>query len=159
MTENKTPNTPEQKAVLFSICISQFLTPFMVSSVGVALPTIGREFSASAVHLGLIEMLFVLGSSLFLLPAGRIGDIYGRKKMYIIGFGIFSLTTLMAAGAWSINTFIIIRFLQGASSAFVLSSGLAILTSIFPSEKRGQVLGLSVASVYCGLSFGPTVGG
>jgi EmrB/QacA subfamily drug resistance transporter len=159
MTKNNTPRTPDQKAVLFSICIAQFLTPFMVSSVGIALPTIGSEFRASAVHLGLIEMLFVLGSSLFLLPAGRIGDIYGRKKMYIIGFVIFTLTTLMAAGAWSINTFIIIRFLQGASSAFVLSSGLAILTSIFPSEKRGQVLGITVACVYCGLSFGPTVGG
>jgi EmrB/QacA subfamily drug resistance transporter len=159
MTENNTQRTPDQKAVLLSICISQFLTPFMVSSVGIALPTIGNEFSASAVHLGLIEMLFVLGSSLFLLPAGRVGDIYGRKRMYIIGFGIFSLTTLMAAGAWSINSFIIIRFLQGGSSAFVLSSGLAILTSIFPSDKRGQVLGISVACVYCGLSFGPTVGG
>jgi EmrB/QacA subfamily drug resistance transporter len=159
MSDNKITETPDQKAVLFSICIAQFLTPFMVSSVGIALPTIGNEFRASAVHLGLIEMLFVLGSSLFLLPAGRIGDIYGRKKMYVIGFIIFTLTTLMAAGAWSINTFIIIRFLQGASSAFVLSSGLAILTSIFPSEKRGQVLGLTVACVYCGLSFGPTVGG
>jgi EmrB/QacA subfamily drug resistance transporter len=159
MTENNIPYTPDQKTVLLSICISQFLTPFMVSSVGIALPAIGSEFSASAVHLGLVEMIFVLGSSLFLLPAGRVGDIYGRKRMYIIGFSIFSLTTFMAAGAWSINSFIIIRFLQGGSSAFVLSSGLAILTSIFPSEKRGQVLGISVACVYCGLSFGPTVGG
>lgn len=159
MTENNAPLTPDQKTVLTSICIAQFLTPFMVSSVGIALPTIGREFSASAVHLGLIEMLFVLGNSLFLLPAGRIGDIYGRKKMFILGFIIFALTTLFAAGAWSIYAIFMMRFLQGASSAFVLSSGLAILTSIFPSEKRGQVMGITVACVYCGLSFGPTVGG
>ena len=159
MTENNGNMTASQQAVLLSICTAQFLMPFMMSSIGVALPAIGRDFSASAAHLSMIEMMFVLGNSLFLLPSGRIGDIYGRKKMFILGFVIFALSTLAATGVWSINTFIIIRFLQGAGSAFVLSSGLAILTSVFPSSKRGQVMGISVACVYCGLSLGPTVGG
>ncbi len=145
--------------MLLSICTAQFLMPFMMSSVGVALPAIGQDFSASAAHLGMIEMMFVLGNSLFLLPSGRIGDIYGRKKMYILGFIMFALSTLAAVWAWSIYAFIIIRFLQGVGGAFVLSSGLAIVASAFPSSKRGQVMGITVACVYCGLSLGPTVGG
>ncbi len=159
MTEQETKKTTGSRSVLFVVCVAQFLLPFMISSIGVALPAIGRDFSASAVHLSLIEMTYILGNSLFLLPTGRIGDIYGRKKMFILGFILFTAATLIVVWSWSIHALIVLRFIQGAGAAFVISSGLAILTSVFPASKRGKVLGITVACVYCGLSFGPTIGG
>ncbi|MBA4369865.1 MAG: MFS transporter, partial [Desulfobacterium sp.] len=77
--------------ILFVVSAVQFLTPFMLSAVSVALPSIGREFSASAVQLGLVETVYILAFSLFLLPAGRLGDIYGRKRIFIIGILVFTL--------------------------------------------------------------------
>ena len=61
--------------ILFVVSAVQFLTPFMLSALGVALPAIGRDFSASAVQLGLVETVYILAFSLLLLPAGRLGDI------------------------------------------------------------------------------------
>ncbi|WP_419660396.1 MFS transporter [Desulfosarcina variabilis] len=159
MQENKTTTVSNENAILFAVCVAQFLTPFMMSSVGVALPAIGREFAATAVQIGLIETVYVLGTCLFLLPSGRFGDIYGRKKVFVTGFVVFTAATALAANTASINALILMRFLQGVGSALVSGAGLAIVTSVFPAHKRGRILGIVVACVYCGLSFGPTTSG
>ena len=148
-----------ESSVLFVVCVAQFLMPFMMSSVGVALPAISHEFSATAVQLGMIETVYVLGACLFLLPSGRMGDIRGRKKMFIAGFIVFTLATFFAALAGSAAMLILLRFFQGVGSAMVNASGFAIITSVFPPARRGRIMGIVVASVYCGLSFGPTTGG
>lgn len=144
---------------LFVVSAVQFLTPFMLSAVGVALPTIGREFSASAVQLGLVEAIYILAFSLFLLPAGRMGDIYGRKKIFIIGILVFTLGTIMVALAFTIESFILFRFLQGSGGAMITGTSVAILSSVFPPEKRGRAMGVIVGCVYLGLSLGPVLSG
>lgn len=146
-------------STLFIVSASQFLTPFMMSAVGVALPTIGRHYNASAVSLGLIETVYILALSLFLLPAGRIADIYGRKKMFLTGVTIFTITTALLPFATSINSFIIIRFFQGAGASLNISTSIAILSAVFPPGKRGKAMGIIVACVYLGLSAGPTIAG
>lgn len=75
------------------VSVTQFLSPFMYSAVGVALPAIGLEFNAGAVSLGLIEMIYVLAAAMLLLPIGRFSDIFGRKKLFIAGTGGMTLTT------------------------------------------------------------------
>ena len=154
-----TTNKVSEASVLFVVCVAQFLMPFMMSSVGVALPAISHEFSATAVQLGMIETVYVLGACLFLLPAGRMGDIRGRKKVFITGFVVFTIATAGAANAGSTSMLIVMRFFQGVGSAMVNASGFAIITSVFPPARRGQVMGIVVASVYLGLSLGPTTGG
>lgn len=78
------PETKQRPAViLWVIAAVQFLTPFMFSAIGVALPTIGREFSAGAVQLGLIEMVYTLALALLLLPIGRFADIHGRRRIFL----------------------------------------------------------------------------
>jgi MFS family permease len=69
----------------------------MLSAVGVALPAIGREFSASAVQLGLVETVYIFAFALFLLPAGRLGDIYGRKRIFTIGILVFTGGTVLVS--------------------------------------------------------------
>ena len=81
-----TPSQPQESGLATLVVVSavQFLAPFMMSSVGIALPAIGREISANAVELGLVETIYILAVALFLLPAGRLGDILGRKKTFLL---------------------------------------------------------------------------
>ncbi len=148
-----------QTAIVVVVAAVQFLTPFMFSAVGVALPAIGREFAASAVHLGLIEMVYMLAVALFLLPVGRFADIHGRRKVFIAGASVITLATMALPLAWSIETFIAMRFCQGVGAAMITSTSLAILTSVIPANRRGRAMGIVVSCVYLGLSVGPTLAG
>jgi EmrB/QacA subfamily drug resistance transporter len=159
LPSGKTDYTASGPVILFVVSAVQFLTPFMLSAVGVALPTIGREFSASAVQLGLIETVYILAFSLFLLPAGRMGDIYGRKRIFTIGILVFTMGTAMVSLAFTMKSFILFRFLQGSGGAMITGTSIAILSSVFPPEKRGRAMGIIVGCVYLGLSLGPVLSG
>ncbi len=148
-----------RSATLLVVCTAHFLMPFMMSAVGVALPTIGREFSASAMQLGLVETTYVLSASIFLLAMGRMGDIYGRRRIFQYGIVIFTLVGGLLSQAWSIESMIALRFLQGMGGSMVMATTFAIVVSVFPPEERGKALGIAVASVYAGISCGPFFGG
>lgn len=152
-----TKNSPA--ATLWVIAAVQFLTPFMFSAIGVALPTIGREFSCNAVQLGLVEMIYILGVALFLLPVGRFADIHGRRKMFISGIILITVATLALALAPTIESLILFRWFQGIGASMITSSSFAILISVYPQEQRGKALGIVVSAVYLGISAGPTLAG
>lgn len=146
-------------AVLFVVCSALFLMPFMLSAVAVALPTIGRDLQASALQIGLVETVFILSVAVFLLPMGRFGDVYGRRRVFIWGIFFFTGATALIALSGSIKVLIAWRILQGIGSAMVNASSLAIVVSVFPAEKRGRMLGIAIATVYAGISCGPPIGG
>ena len=146
-------------AILFAVCVAQFLMPFMMSSVGVALPVMGREFSATAMQLGMVETTYVLSSAIFLLAMGRFGDIHGRRRVFQVGLVIFAITGGAISQAWSVEAVIVMRFLQGIGGAMVMATTMAIIVSVFPEQERGKALGIAVASVYAGISCGPFIGG
>ena len=151
--------TSSRGAILFAVCMAHFLMPFMMSAVGVALPDMGREFSASAMQLGLVETTYVLSASIFLLTMGRFGDIHGRRKIFQFGILFFTATGGVISQAWSIEAVIGLRFLQGMGGAMVMATTMAIVVSVFPPNERGRALGIAVASVYAGISCGPFFGG
>jgi MFS family permease len=146
-------------ATLFAVGTASFLMPFMLSGVGVALPSIGRELSASAIQLSLVETAYVLSVSIFLLTMGRLGDIHGRRRVFHWGIAVFTLMGGLLSQAWSIQAVIGMRFLQGIGGAMIAATGMAIVVSVFPPEQRGRALGITVACVYAGLSCGPFIGG
>jgi MFS family permease len=131
----------------------------MGSSVNIALPAIGKEFSMNSVLLSWISTAYLLAVATFLVPFGRIADIYGRKRIFTAGLLIFLISSLLTASSTSAQELIAFRILQGIGSAMLFSTSVAILTSVFPSGERGRVLGINVASVYFGLSVGPFFGG
>jgi MFS family permease len=92
-----------RSATLFVVCVAHFIMPFMMSAVGIALPSIGREFGASAMQLGLVETTYVLSSSIFLLAMGRLGDIHGRRRIFLYGMGVFTVVGGLLSQAWSIE--------------------------------------------------------
>lgn len=151
--------TPQEKSALFVASITSFMGPFVVSSVNVALPSIQKEFNADAVQLSWIATSLLLAVAVTLVPAGRIADIHGRKKIFTWGLVLYTLASLAAAFASSIEMLIFCRVFQGIGSALFLTTGMAIITSIFPPKRRGKAMGIYVSAVYIGLSMGPLVGG
>ena len=148
-----------KRVTLLIATVSSFLSPFMMSSINVALPTIGKEFQMDAILLSAVPMAYVLSGAIFLLPFGKIADIYGRKKVFAYGIALFTVSTVLVGVSISGKMLIFFRFLQGIGGAMTFGTGVALLMSVFPAEERGRVLGLTVAAVYVGLSVGPFVGG
>ena len=143
-SKNPSDDAVSSAAILFVVSAVQFLTPFMLSAVGVALPAIGREFSATAVQLGLVETVYIFAFSLFLIPAGRLGDIYGRKRIFTIGIIVFTAGTVLVSLAFTIESFIGFRFIQGCGGAMISGTSVAILSSVFPAANRGRAMGIIV---------------
>jgi EmrB/QacA subfamily drug resistance transporter len=148
-----------QRAALIAATLTSFLTPFMDSATNVALPMISREFGMDAILLSWIRVAYLLAAAMFLVPFGKIADIYGRKRIYSYGTAVFTLAALLIGLSTSGTMLIAVRIVQGFGSAMIFGTGVAILTSVFPPGDRGRVLGINVAAVYVGLSIGPSIGG
>lgn len=131
----------------------------MGSAVNLALPAIGAEFSLPAVALAWVTGSYLLSAAMFLLPGGRLADLHGRRLLFLLGTGVFTGGTLLCALSWSGASLLAFRFLQGAGSALVFATGVAMVTSAFPPGERGRALGITVSAVYLGLSAGPFAGG
>ena len=154
-----TPNKSVQRVTLIVASLASFVTPFVGSSTNIALPSIGDSFSATAVQLSWVATSLLLSAAVFLAPFGRIADIVGRKKVFNSGLIIFTFATLFCAFSPNISILIALRVFQGMGSALITASIMAIITSVFPREIRGRAIGIVVAAVYLGLTFGPFLGG
>jgi EmrB/QacA subfamily drug resistance transporter len=148
-----------QLTALTIASLSSFITPFMMSSINIAMPDIGKEFNADAVMLSWIAASYLLASAVTLVPFGKLSDIYGRKKIFMLGMSLFTITSFLCALSVSAPMLIFFRIFQGAGSAMCFANGIAILSSVYPVQERGKVLGVAVAAVYIGLTLGPLFGG
>jgi len=130
----------------------------MISSVNMHFPAIGKEFSMDAVSLGWVSTAYLLASAMFLVPIGRIADIYGRKKLFITG--ILYLPRLPLPWSlyfrqdahWFTN-------LSGNRDCHDFMDGNCPFNFGLPCQEEVKALGISVASTYLGLSLGPFLGG
>ena len=127
--------------------------------MNIALPTIGAEFHMDVISLSWIATAYLLAAALFLVPFGKIADIYGRKKVFLYGIGIFAAASLAMTMVPSPSLLIAIRVIQGLGSGMIFGTTVAILSSVFPAGERGKALGIYITSVYLGLSLGPFLGG
>ncbi len=148
-----------RRSVLIMAMSTAFINPFVGSAVNVALPAIAKVFTADAVMISWVAMSYLLASAAFMVPFGRLADICGRKKIYLTGIFLFTLSSVFCASSVSIGSLIFFRTFQGVSSAMIFSTSMAILMSAYPGAGRGKALGLTVASTYTGLSAGPFIGG
>ncbi|MGB5872245.1 MAG: MFS transporter [Bacteroidota bacterium] len=148
-----------KQSALLVATLAAFITPFMGSSINVALPSIGEEFAMDAVLLSWVPTAYLLAAAILVVPFGRIADMAGRKKIFALGMSVFTVGSLLSALSVSTTMLIGSRALQGVGGAMIFGTGVAILTSVFPPQERGRALGINVAAVYIGLSVGPFVGG
>ncbi|MDW7773389.1 MAG: MFS transporter [Desulfobulbaceae bacterium] len=149
----------QRDSTLLVTSVTAFMAPFMISSINVALPAIQIEFGADAVLLGWIATSYLLATAMLLVPAGKFADIYGRKKVFVSGVVVYFIGSFIAFFAPDIEWFLVTRVIQGLGAAMFITTGMAILTSVFPPSRRGKVIGILVTSVYAGLASGPFAGG
>ncbi len=151
--------TVDRSVVLFVASMASFLTPFMGSSINLALPSIGRELAADAVTLSWIATAYLLAAAVFLVPLGRLADIRGRRLVFLAGTIGYTVVSFACGLAWSKGSLVTFRALQGFTDAMMFGTSTAIVTSVYPPGERGRALGVTVASVYAGLAAGPLIGG
>ena len=147
--------------VFFTIAIGTFLSVVDHGSVLVALPDIEAHFDTDLPTVQWVVVGYALAISVLLLPMGRLGDIVGRKKVYMAGFTIFVLAAALAgASQWTnLPTLITAKVCQGIGSAMIQGNGMATLISTFPNNERGKVLGTHLSVVGSGAIAGPALGG
>ena len=145
--------------LVFAVGSGQFFLPFLMAGVMAILPSIGAELEASAVELSLIGAVYTLSLTIFHLIAGRIGDIFGRRRLFLIGFGLLIVMSGLMALAPNITVLLGLRFIQAAGTGIMNTSALAILVSATPPELRGRVLSISSVGLYLGISLGPPLAG
>ena len=130
-----------------------------MAAVNVAIPTMAADLQANAIKVGWLPTLYILANVAFMLPFGKLADNYGRKRVYACGLALNALSAGMCAIANDIDWILFWRFLQGASGAMIFGTGIAIITSVTPANKRGAALGVVASCVYIGLTLAPAVGG
>jgi len=156
--ENPSSAVSRSSALLVSLAAS-FVTPFMGSSVAIALPSIARDLGANATLLTWVGTSYLLAAAMCLVPFGRIADVYGRKRVFTVGMIVYTLSSLLSALARTPMELVLYRLIEGVGGAMIFGTGVAILISVYPPQERGRVLGINVAAVYAGLSLGPVIGG
>ena len=156
-TENFTRTS--KRVALIVATFGSFMTPFDGSVVTLALPSIGKDLGGNVISLGWVATAYVLGLTICVIPFGRLADIRGRGRIYAIGVGLFTLVSALCGLAPSLNGLIAMRILQGVAAAMMAGNSIALLTSVFPANERGKVLGINTGTVYVGLSVGPSLGG
>lgn len=149
----------EKVLVLLTMCFALAMAMLDNTVVNVAIPTIGRELSATVSDIQWIIDGYVLTFASLLLTGGIAGDRYGRKKMFLTGLSIFTLASLLCGLSASSGQLIAARALQGVGAALLMPGTLAIITVTFPAHERAKAIGLWAGVSGLALALGPTIGG
>ncbi|MFP3991275.1 MFS transporter [Streptomyces sp. E11-3] len=152
--------SPRAKLVLFVLCAAQFMVALDFSVLNVALPVLGRDLGMSHSALQWAVTAFALPSGGFLLLFGRIGDLYGRRRLFVSGLVLFGAASLLATFAWDPASFLAGRALQGLGAAAIVPTGMSLLTTTFPEgPQRDRALGISGTLMSLGFTVGMVLGG
>src|SRR5436305_4710853 len=125
----------------------------------IALPDLERSLGTSLLQLVWVILVYMIASTVLVLSAGRLADLFGRKKAYVGGFLVFALASLGAGFAGSGTELILWRILQGIGGAFLFANAAAIVTDSFPREQLGLAMGTNTMVAAVGLVIGPVLGG
>jgi EmrB/QacA subfamily drug resistance transporter len=125
----------------------------------IALPDLARELHTSILTLVWVILAYMISSTVLVLTAGRLSDLYGRKQLFILGFLIFGAASLGAGFANGGTELIIWRVIQGVGGAFLFANSAALVTDAFPREQLGIAMGTNTMIAAVGLVIGPVLGG
>ena len=147
------------RRVLFAVFLSSFITPFMTSGLSVALPIIASDFSVGSAEAMAVFVLLNLAVAMWVLPFGRLADMWGPHVVFRAGLGVAGVGFLLAALSPAIGFFYASLLVAGVGLAAVFGSNNALIFHLVPPEKRAEAVGLNSMSVYVGLVAGPVLGG
>jgi len=146
--------------ILVTVIIGTFLGRLDQTIVNLALPKIINEFGITVNSAGWIATAYILANAIFVPIWGKLGDTLGRKKVYIIGFVIFIIGSVLAGLSWNLNSMIIFRIIQAIAGSADYPTAMAIIAVTFRQGKeRAQALGIWSSSFAVAAVFGPLIGG
>lgn len=146
--------------ILLTVIVGTFLGRLDQTIVNLALPKIIQDFGITVSSAGWIATAYILANAVFVPIWGKLGDTIGRKKVYILGFSIFIVGSVLAGFAWNLPSMIVFRVIQAIAGSADYPTAMAILAVTFPAgKKRAQALGLWSASFAAAAVFGPLIGG
>ena len=145
--------------MLMVLAFNGILVILDMSITNIAYPSLTRTFNTTATTVLWVGVAYSLISASMMPIWGKLGDIYGRKRLLVIGFSIFTTGLVLCSISQNITQLIIFRAFQAIGGSVYTASSMAIIASMFPDEERGQALGLMTGVVTAGPLIGPTLGG
>jgi MFS family permease len=127
--------------------------------INLALPTIGAEFGISEHDRQWLVIMFFLSSVAFLVPMSRLSDLYGKRKMFILGIIIILAASSLSAFADSFSLLLFWRLVTGVGAACISSASISMIVQVYPKLHRGFPLAINTMCIYIGASLGPSLGG
>jgi len=144
---------------LITVSIGTYMSTLDASIVNISFPRLTRVFDTTPSVVLWVSVAYLLVSVSLVFAFGKIGDFLGRKKIYTLGFGIFTIGLILCTFSQSILQLILARIVQAIGASMTVALGTAIITAVFPPQERGKALGISGATVSAGLLSGPVIGG
>lgn len=148
------PNT-----ILAVLVVGTFLAPLDSSIVNIALPSIAGQFGERIASVSWVSAGYLLTSAVLLLSMGRLGDLWGLRKLYTWGLVVFGAGSLVCALSPSLHWLVAARVFQAVGASTLFAAGPALVARNFPPERRGWALGYIALAVSAGLTVGPSLGG
>jgi EmrB/QacA subfamily drug resistance transporter len=158
-TESSNNRKSSKWLILGTVMLGVIMGPIDASIVNVVLPSIAVDFQVDYALAQWVPTIYLLVICSFILFYGRLGDIFGYKKVFLTGLICFGISSLICGFSWNIWMLVFSRALQGLTAAMQMALGLAIVTAAFPSEERGKAIGIYSSGIAVGLMLGPVLGG
>ncbi len=150
---------PQKWWVLAAVACGTFMATLDSSIVNIALPTLTKDLSCDLFQVKWVVVIYLLGITCLLLPFGKVADIFGRKPVFLSGFLIFTIASVLCGFAPNLKWLVLARAIQALGVSMLMANGPAIITAAFPSNERGAALGTLAMVVSAGLLAGPSIGG
>lgn len=145
--------------VLCVVSLSQFMTSLMTNAIIIAITPISRAFGRNVDDGQWLLLAYLLALTSFLGLFGRLGDIFGHKRMFVLGFAIMGCADFACFFAHDFWLLVAFRFVEGIGAALLQATSSAVITETFPARERGMALGINGAAVAVGWTLGPMIGG
>ena len=164
--EDDLTDTVEQASSISRLCLSlfiilagSFLAPLLMHSSTLAIPSIATEMQLTAEIVSWFTLAQVLAAACFVLPAGKLADRFGRRKMFVTGMAICCVACFIGGSALNGYMILVARALQGVGSSLIFASAIALLVSVPPDDQKVRVMGIYISVAYIGVVSGPLFGG
>ena len=145
--------------ILLAVMLGSIMGPLDGSIVNTVQPRITQYFNTDIATVEWVPIIYLITISCLVLLYGRLGDMFGYRRIYLFGLGAFTVTSMLCGFSQSIWMLIVFRALQGLAAGMMMSVGYAIITAAFPPKERGKAMGIYAISIAVGLSLGPVLGG
>src|ERR1700757_4858786 len=152
-------NRRRASLILLNVCVGQFIVGLDLRALLVALPTLTHTFNTSLTTIQWVLLIYDLALIGLVITVGRLGDLFGRRRIYAGGFLFFVLASALCGISQSAGQLILFRGLQAAGGAMIAANGRAVASEAFPSSQRGKAMGFASMAFHTGFLTGPTLGG